>query len=409
MTAHSTARSPRRLAIALAVVAALLSSGCGSDQVAVTPATPSTAQPYDYCGNAPPDTACYAAKRVPSSPGVALARAIADRYIAEHSVESQRWNWEPAVVMFALTELYRVTGDVRYRQYYQAWIDFHITTGYAIHTSDTCVPALIAALLYGDLNDAAYRQVVDDALEYLDHRALRTVQGGLNHLGDSNILGVTLWVDSLFMFGNLLTRWSEITGDATRLDMMGTQFHIFTDLLQSPGGFYVHAYGYRPRMDTDIYWGRGNGWVMAAGYDYLRARLRRGERDTAVEDALRKQVSAAIAAQDASTGMWWTILNRPGETYLETSAGALFAYGMARGYRYGFLGSEVLPVIASAMDGVHRNIATDARQRPVVTGVSLGTSAGTFEYYKSVAVADDVSFGVGAVILALIETSGLPK
>ena len=84
---------------------------------------------------------------------MALARAIADRYIAVHPVETLKWDWEPAVQMFSFTELYRVTGDVRYQQYYKEWIDYHIANGYAIHTSDTCAPALLAAMLYAQLGD----------------------------------------------------------------------------------------------------------------------------------------------------------------------------------------------------------------------------------------------------------------
>ena len=392
----------RRLLVAITGVI-LLFCGCGSDGDGG-----STAAPYDYCNGSPPDAACYASKRDPSSDNVALARAIADRYISVHPIETLKWNWEPAVLMFGFTELYRVTGEVRYQQYYKDWIDYHIANGYTIHTSDTCAPALLAAILYGQLGDDKYRGVVEDALYYLDHVALRTQQGGINHLGDSDILGVTLWLDSLFMFGDLLTQWGEITHDASRLDMMGAQFAIFTALLQSPGGLYVHAYGYKPKVDTDIYWGRGNGWVTAAGYDYLRARRVRGESDALVQQALQKQVNALIGFQDKDTGMWWTILNRPGETYLETSAGALFAYGMSRAYRYGFLGADLLPVITKAMDGVRSKIVNDEQGRPVVTGVSLGTSAGTFQYYKSVAVGDDIPYGVGAVMLSLVETSGLP-
>jgi unsaturated rhamnogalacturonyl hydrolase len=405
MTNQPSIRAPRVPFVVLAALALQLCGGCG-EGTGVGTAPPS--RPYDYCSGTPPDATCYAAKRDPSSANVALARAIADRYIAVHPIETLQWNWEPAVQMFGFTELYRVTGDVRYQQYYKDWIDANIARGYAIHSSDTCVPALIAAILYTQLGDERYRKVVDDALDYLDHRALRTEQGGINHLGDSDILGVTLWLDSLFMFGNLLTRWGEFTNDAARLDMIGTQFEIFTTLLQAPGGLYVHAYGYKPKVDTDIYWGRGNGWVTAAGYDYLRARLCRGERDPFVQQALQRQVSAIIALQDEPTGMWWTVLNRPGETYLETSAGALFAYGMARAYRYGFLGADVLPVIATAMNGVRSKIVMDDHGRPLVTGVSLGTSAGTFEYYKSIPVADDVAYGVGVVLLSLIETSGLP-
>jgi len=40
--------------------------------------------------------------------------------------------------------------------------------------------------------------------------------------------------------------------------------------------------------------------------------------------------------------------------------------------------------------------------------VSAATEAGTFDYYKGVKVADDLAYGVGAVLLALVETSGLP-
>ena len=406
MGCQASIRWQRGLVVTL--LALQLCSGCGEGTATSTAAQPTSAQPYDYCTDRPPDAACYAAKRAPLSDNMALARAIADRYISEHPPATQKWDWGPTVQMFAFSELYRVTGDATYQQYYKQWMDAQIAQGYAIHSSDTCAPALIAAILSMQLGGEQYHVVVNDALDYLDHRALRTAQGGINHLGDSRVLGVTLWLDSLFMFGNLLTRWGEFAPDPARLDMMGGQFRIFTELLQSPSGLYVHAYGYKPKVDTDIYWGRGNGWVTAAGYDYLRARLGRGEDDPLVQQALRNQVNALVELQDQDTGLWWTILNRPGETYLETSAGALFAYGMARAYRYGFLDAAVLPVVAKAMHGVRSRIVNDDQGRPVVTGVSLGTSAGTFQYYKSIATGDDINYGVGAVLLSLIETSGLP-
>jgi rhamnogalacturonyl hydrolase YesR len=363
--------------------------------------------PLDFCDGTAPGTGCYARKRSEYSENAVLARAIADRFIAKYPVTGLDWNWEETVLMFGLHELFRVTGDTRYRDYYRAWIDRHIVAGYNIHSSDTCSPALLAALLHIEFGEAKYKAVVDDALDYLDNRALRTRHGGLNHLGTSESFGRTLWVDSLFMFGEFLTRWGEFTGDETRLDMIGEQFRIFTDVLQSDGGFYVHAWGWAGDVDTDIYWGRGNGWVTASGYDYLRARLVRGEDDSEVLAALKKQVAAIIETQDAASGMWWTVLNRPGETYLETSAGALFAYGMARAYRYGLLDDSVLPVIEKAMEGVRSRILPDENGKPKVTGVSGPTTAGTFSDYKNVKVADDLGYGVGAVILSLLETSGL--
>jgi unsaturated rhamnogalacturonyl hydrolase len=399
--------------ILTAFAVALSACACGggegsSDSGDSGPADGGVKEIYDYCSGKAPDSACYAAKRDPSSADVTLAKAIADRYMAIYPADKLKWDWEPTVLMFGLSELYRVTGDVRYRDYYRAWIDRHIDAGYEIVTSDTCAPALLAAILYMDLGVDKYLAVVNEAFDYLDHRALRTKQGGINHMGVSSSLGVTLWLDSLFMFGELLTRWGEFSNDKARLEMYGGQFRIFTDLLQSPGGLFVHAYGWVGQVDKDIYWGRGNGWITASGFDHLRALRLRGESNPQVELALKRQVSAIISSQDAATGMWWTVLNRPGDTYLETSAGALFAYGLARGYRYGYLDKDVLPVISSAIAGVKSKIHYDDQGRPIVGGVSVGTTAGTFSYYAGLAVKDDLGYGVGAVILSLIDSSGLP-
>ena len=105
--------------------------------------------------------------------------------------------------------------------------------------------------------------------------------------------------------------------------------------------------------------------------------------------------------------MWWTVMNRPGETYLETSATALFAYGMARAYRYDLLGETELEAAKRAVDAVRSMVKYDDQNRPYVTGISGVTNVSTFEQYAAVPLEDDLNYGVGAVILALIETSGL--
>jgi len=367
------------------------------------------APPFDHCTpDAPPDAACFAAKRAPGSDAIALATAIAARQMAASPADTLPWNWEEAVLLQAMLELHAVTGDPALVAYARAWMDHHIAKGYVIAKSDTCAPTAVAIRLAALTGEPAYRQVGDEGLTYLVEVAHRTAEGGINHLGTFDALGVTLWVDSLFMFGNVFLRQGELFDDPTALGQMSDQFHIFTDLLQDPNGWYRHAYQWKSPQDPDVYWGRGNGWVTAAGADLVRVLSNRGERDTKVEDALKKQVSVILSTQDADSGLWWTVVNRPGETYLETSAAALFAFGMARGWRYGVLGDEVLPVIAKAMKGVRARVVTNAEGQPVVTGVSGPTTAGTFANYAAIGQSDDLPFGVGAVIYALVETSGLP-
>ena len=172
-------------------------------------------------------------------------------------------------------------------------------------------------------------------------------------------------------------------------------------------GWYKHAHDWLGNQDEDVYWGRGNGWVAAATADYLRVLLARGEKDKDAQRALDKLFSAIISTQDGQSGLWWTVVNRPGETYLETSASALFACALARAWRYGFTDDSVLPTVESAVAGVRAMVTTDALDRPVVTGISGPTMAGSFEYYKEIPVIDDLPFGLGVVLLMLIETSGL--
>ncbi len=386
------------LAIALAV-AGFGPAGCASE-----PAP--DYEFFDACDpQQVPDKACYAAKRAPGSAEVTLATQIALRYIAEHPPASMEWNWEEGVLMYAMTELYRVTDDARVRDYYKAWMDRHIAEGYDIVWSDSCPPALTALSLYADTGEEPYGDVPREVMRYLAEDALRTDEGGISHLGTLNVR--TLWVDSLFMFGMVLNRWGELQRDDGPLDEMAAQLAIFSDLLQAEGGLFVHAYAWPSGVDTDIYWGRGNGWVTVAAADYLRTRALRHQSDERVQRLLSAQISGIIATQTGA-GAWWSIMNRPGETYLETSATALFAYGMSRAYRYGFAGDEVRASVDSAMDAVRSNIVLDDQDRPYVTNISGPTGAGEMAQYQRVRLEDDLSYGVGAVILALVETSGLP-
>ena len=344
----------------------------------------------------------FAVEHAPASAEIALAKSIADRWMDVHPAEGLEWNWTDAVLATALVDLSRVTADQKYRDYLQRWIDHHVKEGYYITTSDRCLPAVAANELYRTTCKTEYRTVNETVLKYLYEEARRTDDGGINHLGVSTIFQPTLWVDSLYMFGEVLIRWGEAEKDTRALDEFSKQYGIFAGHLQDPSGWFVHGYQWGEPQDPNVFWARGNGWVLAAGYDYLRVR-----NDDAVKASLAKLSAAVVAAQDPTTGLYWTVVNRPGETYLETSATALFATGLARGRRIGALDASVVPIVTKAIAGIQTKITNDDKGRPVVTGTSGPTNVGGFDDYAKVPLVDDLPYGVGAVILALIESSGL--
>ena len=329
--------------------------------------------------------------------------------MADNVPEEMLWDWGDGVLMISLVDLGRVTGEPRFSDYARRWIDHHLDAGYRhlLVSSDRCPPAVSALALFQQSCEPAYRAVVTDTLTFLYDEARRSEDGGINHLGSQGAFGVSLWLDSLFMFGTLLTRWGEHEDDSRALDEMHTQITVFASHLQDDGGFMMHAYNSPVGVqDPGVYWGRGNAWVTAAGYEYLALRAARGESDPEVEQILARQADAIIASQDPATGLWWTVLNRPSETYLETSASALFAVGLARGYRAGLLSSEVLPAIDAAIAGVTGRLLDDGGG-PVVSGTSGPTTVGGFDDYAGIGLVDGIHYGTGAVILALIEGSGL--
>ena len=397
---HRNHRSSLSLAALSAL--ALFAQGCDSNSEEDRPY-------FDYCQDSTPKDECYAIRRKPDSEQIEEAQAIARRYMDEHSPEEISEDWDSAVLMFALTELHRVTGEPELRDYYKAYLDHHIEEGYEIVWSDSCPPALIALALLQEGENPAYTQYVDDVLDYLD-AAPRTEEGGIIHLGTLlGDLAPGIWIDSLFMFGMVLNRHGEAADDADSLALMAEQFGIFKSLLQSESGLMVHANDWLLPFDTDIYWARGNSWVTIALAEYLRVLFFRGESNPEAEGMLQKQVAGVLDTQDPASGSWWTVMNRPGEpdNYLETSATALFAYGLARAYRYNLVGDDELSAAKRAVAAARSNVKPDEQGRPVVTGISKGTEPSTYEVYTSLEVQNDRNYGVGAVILALIETSGL--
>lgn len=386
----------RGFGMALLMVAAGCNSTAGDDYLV---------KYFDDCNPSIPPDECYSMRRDPGSDQVALAKRIARRYIDNHPIETEYWDWKSGVLMFAMTELYRVSREPDFQDYYQSWLDYWIELSYQIVWSDSCPPAITAVALLQEASSDAYQQVVDDTLEYLDVTAPRTDEGGISHNG---ILGAkSIWLDSLFMFGMVLNRWGELA-DPARLDMMSEQVQIFADLLQDESGFMRHADDW-PEYDESVYWARGNSWVVASLSDYLRIRVIREEPDPAVELSFRNHVRAIAGAQQTSD-LWLTVMSHPDEpdNYLETSASALFAYGMARAYRYGVLGDQERGVAQDAVKALVPRIIDDG-SGPIVTGVSLATDPWPLERYLAVRIEDDVNYGVGAVILALLETSGLPE
>lgn len=181
------------------------------------------------------------------------------------------------------------------------------------------------------------------------------------------------WVDAAFMGLADWQLWAARTGNpayAARMDEFytwmrdaGATSSRCAGTQPSQPGLYDAAHrlwyrdcGYVDRLDPSgrrIFWGRGNGWMIAA-MAQVHEQLPAGDpRATKYADMLRS-MSARLAELQGSDGMWRSSLENPGLfPQPETSATAMITYALAYGVRSGLLdASTYRPVIARAWQGL---------------------------------------------------------
>jgi rhamnogalacturonyl hydrolase YesR len=116
----------------------------------------------------------------------------------------------------------------------------------------------------------------------------------------------------------------------------------------------------------------------------------------AVLTQLRAHVKGLAAYQDG-TGFWHQLLDRS-DTYLETSATAIYTYAIARAINRGFIDKRAYsPVAILAWNAV----ATKVNDKGQVEGTCVGTGMAfdpAFYYYRPVNVY--AAHGYGPVLLA---------
>ena len=194
---------------------------------------------------------------------------LADASVQRFEPGKLKWMWGEALYTYALTLLDDAIGEDRYLAFNRTYLDAHIRRGYRVDQSDTMAPGLTAYALLRKTGEASYRAVVERVVNYLK-TADRVLDYMPNHLGSSPegwFYPRSVWVDSVMMYGVYSSWYGREAGDEEVYDFARRQPELFARYLQDPEDkLFYHCYWTRaghtwPRRK--IYWGRGNGWVIA--------------------------------------------------------------------------------------------------------------------------------------------------
>ena len=241
--------------------------------------------------------------------------------------------------------------------------------------------------------DPRFRHWADVVADYVSNGQFRLPDGTLARQRPQD---VSLWSDDFYMGISFLAQMGRLTGDGKYWDDAIKQVTQGSARLFDPSKcLYDHGWsentdGYDPRF----YWGRANGWCALAMTELLAELPADYPGRDKVLHYYRQLLRGAVEQQDAS-GLWHNVLDRH-DTYLETSASAMFVYALARGVNERWLSPIYGPPAIIGWNGLASRVLPDGR----VGGICEGTTyASDFTYYTYRGAGSDTLF-VGPVLYA---------
>lgn len=210
----------------------------------------------------------------------------------------------------------------------------------------------------------------------------------------------TMWSDDTFMSMPFLSRLGKLTGDKKYFDECICQINgFFKRLFMEDEKLISHIYFLEDEKANRVPWGRGNGWVFITLSEVLERMPDTFAEKKVIIEKFRTFAEGVRAVQDKS-GMWHQVLNMP-SSYEETSCTGMFALGMLRGVKNGWLDDSYMENVEKAIRGIEAN-AVD--QKGNITGVCRGSQCSYDpSYYAQLGTVVNDDHGTGIILALLAE------
>ncbi|MBD8563129.1 glycoside hydrolase family 88 protein [Oxalobacteraceae sp. CFBP 8763] len=208
---------------------------------------------------------------------------------------------------------------------------------------------------------------------------------------------VSLWADDMYMSIPALAEMGHLTGERAYFDdavanVMGMSSRMFNPQL----GLYTHGWHANHPDAPRFYWARANGWAVLAMSDLLDVLPKDHPGYPKVLAQLRASLKG-IAELQSGSGLWHQMIDR-NDSYLETSASAIFTYVIAHAVNEGWVSPTTYGSIAQTGWNALSTRITALGQ---VEGTCVGTTlAGDMVYYYNRPTSVDALHGYGPMLLA---------
>lgn len=362
---------------------------------------------------------------------VPLSERLADTTMNRIWVDSRnqsgippKWTYEQGVVLKAIEQMWYATGDPKYFRHIQKGMDYWIDENgnhkdYHLgeYNIDHITPGLAMTTLYRVTGNERYRKMTELLRSQIKTHP-RTKEGGLWH---KKIYPWQMWLDGLYMAQPFYTEYSVVFGEDNFDDIANQFVWMEKNAVDAKTGLLYHGWDESKEQrwankttgQSPHFWGRAMGWYAMALVDTLEHFPRDHPRRKELTAILDRLVVAITKVQDPKSGVWWDIVDLGGKekNYLESSGSAMFVYAIARGVREGYLPEKHMKIAVRGWDGIKKEfIKTNAKGETdwegTVSVSGLGGNPyrdGSYEYYMSEKLRTNDAKGIGPAIKAALE------
>lgn len=215
-----------------------------------------------------------------------------------------------------------------------------------------------------------------------------------------------VWLDDMFMAIPTMAARSAYVGDPKIADEAARITNQFIDRMWVPEkNLFRHGYVEGLAQQPTFHWARANGWAILTMCRLLDVLPENNPRRARILETLQKHIKG-LADTQSSEGFWHQLLDR-NDSYLETSATAIFTYCIAHAINQGWVEAVTYgPVAQLGWEAV----STKINEKGEVEGTCVGTGMGfdpAFYYYRP--VSSKAAHGYGPTIWAAAEMIKLIK
>lgn len=345
----------------------------------------------------------------------------ADLATGENNDVLSIWSYTMGVTYSGLIKASEATGDNKFEQYDIKNINYYldhlpyfkkIDSSFGeqhnrynplLHTNslDDC-GSMGAALIkiYKITKDERLMPIIEHIAGYISNKQFRLSDGTLARQRPQKR---SVWADDAYMSVPFLAQMGNLTGETKYYDDAVKQIRQMSKyLFRWDKKLYDHGLNLHNEYDPDIYWGRGNGWVILAISELLDVLPDNYRGMDEILKILRTHVQG-LAEHQGGDGLWHNLLDRT-DSYLETSSTAMFVYSIAHAINNGWIDYTFGSVAQAGWNALTSRVTREGK----VEGTCWGTTfADDMVYYYHRPASEKASHGYGPVLLAGAEMINL--